>query len=205
LNASSAPLGRRMWTPLPALPLLNIGTPFVESVEHYVARLTWTIGIGVSSILSLDPPYDEPGYPTSRRSSFCGPGTIYKRRISNLQELTGVSTIHCGSFQALDALLASGALQGKQTGRRWCPECFKDWNELNSCEPLQWAIDMRVTCPIHGCKLEDSCQQCGAKQPRRAQYQLRRSCSTCQADLGGNGKFVALPAYTRWQEVNYRG
>src|SRR5690242_14571224 len=106
--------GTRIWTALPPLPLRNIGTPWVESLEHYVSRLARVAGAGMRRLFCLAPPYDEPGrHPLMSRSSFCGPGKTYERRIANLQALTGVSSLSCGTFYTLNALLAEGAVGGK--------------------------------------------------------------------------------------------
>ncbi|MFC5438363.1 TniQ family protein [Rhodanobacter umsongensis] len=189
------------WSVLPPVPLMGVGTALVESVEHYVIRLAWITGTSVKSIVSLPAPFDEPGIrKTTLASSFCGPGKVYKRRIENLEILTGVETIRCGSFYLLDAILTPGAV-GRASGyHRWCPQCYKEWDEATSWEPLQWSIDLRVTCPDHGCDLEDRCRHCGAIQKPSVRYQSRRNCSKCQRSLAGDGAWSVKPRYVSWAE-----
>lgn len=189
------------WSVLPPVPLMGVGTALVESVEHYVIRLAWITGTSVKSIVSLPAPFDEPGIrKTTLASSFCGPGKVYKRRIENLEILTGVETIRCGSFYLLDAILTPGAV-GRASGyHRWCPQCYKEWDEATSWEPLQWSIDLRVTCPDHGCDLEDRCRRCGAIQKPSVRYPSRRHCSKCQRSLAGDGAWSVKPRYVSWAE-----
>jgi len=194
--------GDRFWSPLPPLTLLNLGTPLVESVEHYALRLTATTGIAMRPLISLPPPYDEPGRRQIRlTSSFCGPGKIYRRRIDNLERLTGVTTIHCGSFLVLDSLLAPGAIGRKGGRRRWCPVCYLEWDESTSCECLQWSIDLRVTCPIHRCDLEDECRNCRSTQSTTTPYDRRRHCASCGIHLGAPGRFSPKATYVSWVEA----
>lgn len=193
--------GSTFWSVLPPVPLMGVGTALVESVEHYVIRLAWITGTSVKRIVSLPAPFDEPGIrKTAMASSFCGPGKVYKRRIENLETLTGIKTIRCGSFYALDGVLTSNAI-GRASGyHRWCPQCYKAWDEATSWEPLQWSIDLRITCPDHGCDLEDRCRHCGAVQKPSVRYQSRRNCSKCQRSLAGDGAWSVKPRYASWAE-----
>jgi hypothetical protein len=198
---SSASADKIFWSVLPPVPLMGVGTPLVESVAHYVIRLAWIAGTSVKAIISLPAPFDEPGIrQAARDSSFCGPGKVYKRRIENLETLTGIDNIRCGSFYALDAILTSNAV-GRASGRhRWCPQCYKEWDEATSWEPLQWSIDLRMTCPDHGCDLEDRCRHCGAAQKPSVKYPSRRNCSKCKRSLAGDGVRSLKPRYVSWAE-----
>lgn len=191
----------RLWTALPSLPLRNIGTPLVESAEHYAIRLAWTAGISIRELVRLASPYDEPGtHGINLTSSFCGPGKIYKRRIENLEALTGVENIRCGSFWVLDNLLSKGAVARKAECRRWCPRCFKYWDHELSCEPLLWSVDLTVSCPVHGCDLEDRCGQCGSRQRNCTNYEKRRICRKCKNPLAGEGFSTMRTDYSRWMD-----
>jgi TniQ len=189
------------WRVLPPVPLFGLGTPAVESVEHYVLRLARISGTTPRKIVSLSAPFDEQGArSTASASFFCGPGKIYKRRIENLEALTGVNTIRCGSFYLLDEVLTHKAIGRDSRFRRWCPQCYTEWDESSSWEPLQWLIDLRVTCPIHGCDLEEFCRACGAKQTRYKKHALRRHCSRCKNPLAGSAVTNPRSAYVKWTE-----
>lgn len=198
---SLLPPKAHLWTALPPVPLRNVGTPQVESVAHYVARLAWLTGTSVKRIVSLAAPYDEPGTRQACSSSaFCGPGKVYKRRIQNLEALTGVTTLRCGSLWVLDDLLSSGAVGRSSRLRRWCPRCYLEWDDASSCEPLLWSIDLSVVCHIHGCDLESKCHHCGAGQQHYSRYRRRRHCLTCGTSLAGEGVRTTRSPYSRWVE-----
>jgi hypothetical protein len=189
------------WSVLPPIPLLGVGTPLVESVEHYVTRLAWITGTSVKRILELGLPYKEPGrHRSAMTAAFCGPSISYKLRIANLEALTGIDTIRCGSFYLLDNLLAQGAIGRNSTYHRWCPQCLEEWDEETSWEPLQWSIGLRATCPIHDCDLEDRCRHCNATQKLSVTYLSRRICNACRRSVGGEGKITPKSQYVRWAD-----
>lgn len=190
------------WSVLPPVPLLGVETPLVESVEHYMSRLAWISGTTVHHIISLRAPFDEPGARQAGGvSKFCGPSKTFRRRIENLEALTGIDTIRCGSFLILEEVLAASSMGRDSKKKRWCPICYRRWDEQASWEPLLWNIELQVTCPIHGCLLEKSCPTCGAQQRMSVRYCKRRLCSNCGGSLGGAGKFKARSEYERWTEA----
>lgn len=193
---------RFSWSVLPPLPLMGVGTSQVESVEHYVSRLAWTVGVSVQTLRSLSAPSDDSGSRQVGGSSrFCGPGRYFKGRIENLELLTGVDTIRCGSFWVLDDVLAVTGV-GRNTKRhRWCPQCFLSWDQAHSWEPLAWIVDLQLTCAVHGCDLESQCRDCGSAQYIGKGYLRRRQCQRCQSSLAGRGRNVARPAYFAWTEA----
>ena len=189
------------WSVLPPVTLFGVGTPLVESVDHYVSRLAWITGATKGLIVApWQPSHGMMPANAKSASSFCGPGRFYKQAIRSIETLTGIDTIRCGSFYALDQLLTMKALGRDSRLRRWCPCCFRDWDETTSWELLQWMIDLRVTCPIHGCDLEDACHSCGFKPQRVNSYALRRRCPKCKKHLGHNGVITRKPKYVCWVE-----
>lgn len=189
------------WTVLPPLALFGVGTALVESAEHYAARLAHTIGVSVRVLFSLPPPYDEPGYrQVGGASRFCGPGRGFKRRVENLERLTGTDTIRCGSFWVIDDILAVTGAGRNSKRHRWCPQCFLEWDEATSWEPLIWIVDLQLTCPVHGCDLECLCRNCGSNQNVARDYNQRRRCQRCKASLSGRGKITRRPSYFAWAE-----
>jgi hypothetical protein len=189
------------WSVLPPVPLFGIGTALVESVEHYMSRLAWISGTTVHHIISLSAPFDEPGARQAGGvSKFCGPSKTFRRRIENLEALTGIETIRCGSFYILKDLLAAPSIGRDSKRKRWCPMCYLKWDEQASWEPLLWSIELQVTCPIHGCLLERQCRRCGAQQNVSVRYCRRRSCSSCGESLGNIGVFQERSNYEIWTE-----
>lgn len=203
MSAVASPCDHRApyWSILPPVPLMGVGTCLVESVEHYVSRLAWIAGTTPKQICTLPPPFDEPGAgQPGGVSSFCGPTKAYKHRIKKLEALTGIDTIRCGSFLILDELLASSAMGRNSSRQRWCPECFREWDEERSWEPLIWSVDLLSECPQHGCDLEMHCRHCGSTQNLSARYQHRRKCRKCNSELAGQGRTSDRPAYFAWTD-----
>lgn len=189
------------WSVLPPLSLLGLGTPFVESVDHYVARIAWVIGSTEGKILDLcDPAKVAVPRVAAFPGSFSGADPRCRERIRRLEALTGVDSLRCGSLCALSELLTSRAFGRNSSARRWCPRCFKDWDEVRSWEPLQWMIGLRVTCPVHGCDLEEKCRHCGAVSSTLDHYPLRRNCSACGKSLGHEGLVTRRSKYEIWVE-----
>lgn len=193
---------RFRWSVLPPVLPFGIGTELVESAEHYAARLAWISGSSVPQICRLSFPGGD-----GRRdfvggaNRFCGPGSVYKQRIASLESLTGVDTIRCGTFMVLDKVLCDGAAGGTTGYRRWCPECYLNWDEDDSWEPLVWHVDLVKSCPIHGCDLQDSCCKCGNRQKQVVAYHRRRRCTRCGASLGWPGRFGQRPSYYAWAQT----
>jgi len=173
------------WSVLPALPIRGVGTSLVESAEHYAVRLAWTAGTSLQQLCCLPPPYREN---TSRRvggfSRFCGPGDVYRERVANLERLTGVDTIRCGTFAVLEPVLWPWGSGARTKSRAWCPECYAQWDHDASWEPLIWQEIALQLCPIHSCRIVIECRECGWTQPFAVPYQHRRECSHCGCSLG---------------------
>lgn len=192
---------RFSWSILPPLPLMGVGTPQVESVEHYVSRLAWTVGVSVQTLRSLSAPCDDSGArQVGGASRFCGPGKYFRKRVENLERLTGVDTVRCGSFWVIDDVLAVTGVGRNSKRHRWCPQCFLEWDETHSWEPLAWIVDLQLTCAVHGCDLESQCRDCGSAQYIGKGYPRRRQCQRCQSSLSGRGRNSARPAYFAWTE-----
>lgn len=189
------------WTILPPLRLRNVGTPIVESVEHYAIRLAWVAGVSIGSFAKLAKPFDEPGMQrVFSTTGFCGPGKFYRRRIENLEALTGDSTLRCGSFWKLADILARGSCRPPGE-RQWCPLCYREWDDEKSSEPLLWTLALSKTCAVHGCDLEDRCQKCGSKQGQCLRYERRRQCRNCGDRLSGDGVWSGRTEYWKWVDV----
>lgn len=189
------------WSVLPPVPLLGLGTPLVESAEHYVARLAWISGTSIRQLC---------GYMSCCNgmrqivvgglNKFCGPGSVYKHRVSELEKLTGISTIRCGTFMVLDKVLCEWAIGRTSYRRKWCPECYLRWDQTSSWEPLLWQIELVNKCPIHDCDLVSGCRKCGASQQQVVAYHRRRNCWRCKKSLGRPGRTEQRPSYYAWAQ-----
>lgn len=179
--------GMGIWPILPPLQLRGVGTPFVESYRHYLSRLSAATGVRLQPLVALarnSAPSDV--FDSPARSGWFQVPTALEALLFGLERLTGSPDIRCGSFWVLKNVLRNGAC-GRSTGiRRWCPECYANWNR-DSYELMIWDVAILLNCPIHGCALETSCRVCGAKQSQITIYRRRRHCTRCGAALGGAG------------------
>ncbi len=191
------------WSALPHLPLRGIGTGLAESAEHYCSRVAWFGGTTPRNICELSAiergrTTEDPG----GVSAFCGPSTeSYKERVRLLERLTRSRTARYGSFVVLDDLMSKQALGMIGTLQRWCPECYLEWDEEQSWEPLAWSVALLSACPAHGCDLESRCRSCGSHQRLSAQYEPRKRCRKCKASLSGVGMRTPRPHYLAWADA----
>lgn len=192
------------WSVLPPVPLFGVGTELVESAEHYASRLAWISGIDIDKLCALPEPFRSKGKGgVGGVAKFCGPGPVYRNRIENLEALTGISTIRCGSFLVLHDLLGASSMGRRDERDRWCPECFLKWDEDSSWEPLIWQSDLVTTCPVHGCDLINRCEKCHASRRLTSKYQQRRKCAKCGSGLAGRGRTTKRPGYYKWVQSQF--
>jgi hypothetical protein len=181
------------WTPLPPIELHGLGTSAVESLDHYLARLVWTVGTRACDVLEG---WHVSGMPPV--SAICGPGYVYLSSIADLKRVTGVESLHCGTVYNLGGITERGLRGLAQRERRWCPVCLNDWNHETSYEMLAWHFHLVARCPLHDCILRGRCQRCGQPQRRRTSYALRRHCFHCGASLGGKGEWSKMSSEQAW-------
>lgn len=192
------------WSVLPPVPLFGVGTELVESVEHYASRLAWISGVDIDRLCALPEPFKGKGKGgVGGVEKFCGPGPIYRNRIENLEALTGVETIRCGSFSVLHDLLGASSVGPRDVRDCWCPECFLNWDEDGSWEPLIWQADLVTTCPVHSCDLVNCCEKCHAPRRLSSKYQRRRKCAKCGSSLAGHGRTTKRPGYYQWAQSQF--
>lgn len=194
------------WSVLPPLPLRGVGTFLVESAEHYAVRLAWAAGTTLKQVCSLSPPYKENSSgKVGGFARFCGPGAVYRERVSNLERLTGVDTIRCGTFMVLEPVLWPWGSGARARSRGWCPECYAQWDEDISWEPLIWQEITLQLCPIHSCRIVDTCQRCDGAQPFSSAYQNRRICCRCACSLGWSSAAEAPDPRSMWRTRQLEG
>lgn len=186
------------WTVLPPLELRGVGSPLVESLEHYLARLS--VACATTPRRLAFQVWIASGRKSPARkkrwefndSLQCSPSFN-----SALTDLTGVAHIARGSWQPLSEVLRPGWM-GYSDFRRWCPLCYLNWDHDSSVEPLVWNVAILSRCSIHRCSLVTRCRQCGSSQPRRREYRLRRTCSSCLSPLAYQPAHVPESPIERW-------
>lgn len=188
------------WTVLPPLELRGLGTPLVESLQHYCLRLAWMTGLSLGAITRLassssggiarDGKY---------RNSLCGPGTRFVAITHALERMTGNNDLRHGTLWVLKDVIGGGL--GSHTDfRRWCPTCYAAWGGsiAEIAEPLAWQIGLLGTCLVHGCAIEDKCRLCGSQQNAATPLGRRAFCMKCSGSLAWESQVTQTSDFFRW-------
>lgn len=183
------------WTVLPPLPLHGLGSAMVESLAHYVRRIAWVAGISASRLMAYSG--TRPSKEGDHEKATLTLGRP-ESRIQTLERLTGVEHLRYGTFWVLKNVAGPLFLGRPVSHRRWCTECYAEWNPDESYEPLIWSIGLLSCCPKHGCRLEDRCTSCGALQPAGISLEHRRCCIQCKRGLVDVCRPVVLSARDAW-------
>lgn len=179
-----------IWSALPPIPLLGLGTASVESFQHYLLRMGATCGLSQTQLRALCP--SDAGTPLSNSASSLA-------RLPSIEGLTGNSDLRHGTLW-----LISGALHARTPRpgpRRWCPLCYAEWTEGVSREMLILELDICLVCPVHRCALVTQCPACGACQGSSTAYRKRHVCFRCGAGLGEAVVFPRLDAFETWLQA----
>ena len=187
------------WTVLPPLPLHGLGSAMVESLAHYVRRIAWVAGISASRLMSYSGtgPLGKSAHEEATASRDLTLGRP-ESRILTLERLTGVEHLRYGTFWVLKNVAGPLFLGRPISHRRWCPECYGEWDPEQSYEPLIWSMGLLSCCPKHRCRLEDRCTSCGAIQPAGISLSHRRRCVQCSRSLVDVRRPVVLSARDAW-------
>jgi hypothetical protein len=180
---------------------IGVGTPYVESLTGYVARLAEAHGLppGILVLTEIAPLVKE-GYvfSGSRKDKALekvyGPGN--GMRILNGMDLTAPALVQ--ALEALtqrenlrfltmltwgDVLSSKGLLR---ESRAWCPICYDCWDITGQTvyEPLIWALDVVTVCPLHHYPLKTKCPSCD-KNNWLLEWRSRPGyCTKCRKWLG---------------------
>lgn len=186
---------RGLWTALPAQALGHVATAQVESLEHYVLRMSEVTGLRRASLL-------KPTQIEAVHAAIPQRGLLQhvERSIGAMEHLTGQANLRCGTLWAVSRALSLHGMCAMNRPRRWCPICYAEQEVAGASEPLAWSIRLLQTCPAHGCALVDRCRICGATQPDCDALVQRRQCRQCAASLGwrAGSAHLAQSALERW-------
>jgi len=186
---------------LAPLRLIGQGTPLVESLEHFGARLGHAHNISPAQVLTLARNVARQlHYGTRVRSynytTICGYGPFSAAMVASLTRLTGEPGLAGATFGVLRKVLTetlSGCFHGT---RRWCPQCYQREGD-DRYDLLAWQMITMSHCPRDGRRLESTCPSCGACQPDFRAWEVRNHCQACRAELGHATSLGAAP--TAWE------
>ncbi|MBD2447389.1 TniQ family protein [Nostoc sp. FACHB-152] len=179
---------------------IGIGTPLVESLTGYVARLAEVHCVvpGILMERELAPVVNKAYgganlhkiYTFTR--AFNGTGVMADDLIQALQSLTLrddlklLTMINWSEIFPFINLLRSV--------KAWCPICYQEWYETEKqvYEPLLWSLDVVKVCPHHQQYLSEKCHYCHKGNSLLAWKSRPGYCSKCGQWLGyrENAEFV---------------
>ena len=175
----------------------GVGTPLLESLSGYLARVCEARSISVVEVLDVFVrPLVSPKLLRSRghlprylkmhiASDFDGMTWRAQAAVGALEVLTEEAdlAVHtCLSWRRLFTPRSSGAIHGR---KRWCALCFEAWERGGSepWEPLLFRLRPVERCPIHRVRLSERCASCRCTQPMVAQRVPLSYCHHCGVRL----------------------
>ena len=200
---------------------VGVGTPDVESLTSYLARLALAHSVSprtllVEAVLPLVGRSDLSKATDNSLSAFWmadsralnGTGTIARVWSQALATLTGRTDLpHLTLLTWRDVFPTRGLLRRI---RAWCPACYEEWRRDGSAiyDPLRWALAVVIGCPRHRRLFRQACPHpdCRKSQPLLASCAIPGHCAACggwlgasvETDLAGEGLSAETVAWQRW-------
>lgn len=149
---------------------IGIGTPQVESLTSYVARLAEAHRVQPRHLVAREilPLLDRPSlehipFPSllnilcNKTHAHSGLGTLARDLVRALETLTGRHDLHFLTLLPWAEVLSTQQLQRRT--RAFCPACFEEWRQAGQViyEPLLWTLAPIVACPRHQQRLRLTC------------------------------------------------
>ncbi|MGY1423723.1 TniQ family protein [Bacillus cereus] len=176
----------------------GLGTPYVESLTSYIARLAYEHSVTpgtlirrlITSYLTVKHLKDNymKGSISKDTSTLCSIGTGSEDIISVLEMLTGRKDIIFTTLMSLKGLLYGENIISQY--KKWCPECLQEFRDKNGIvyELLIWQIISINHCSKHRCKLKTKCHNCNKKLKSMHSKYIVGFCHYCNAWLGEKNK-----------------
>ncbi len=178
------------------LPPVGVGTPFVESLTSYIARLAQSHSVFPSVLISKEiTPYLKKVFAkrlSSRRlralfdraRALNGTGDIAMDFVQALETLTLRSDLCFLTLLSCASILPPRGLF--RAYKAWCPACYQNWHLFRQViyEPLLWAIETVKVCPQHHQPLCFYCPYCHKQLPLLEWHSRSGYCSICGEWLG---------------------
>ena len=176
----------------------GVGTPLLESLSGYLARVCEARSISVTDALDvfvrplvspklLRSSSHLPRYLKNHiASDFDGMTWRAHAAVRALEVLTGETdlAVHtCLSWRELFTPRSSGAI--RDTHKRWCALCFDAWDREGTepWEPLLFRLGPVERCPIHRIRLSECCASCHRTQQMVIQRVPLSYCHHCGTRL----------------------
>lgn len=190
---------------------LGVGSPYVESLTGYIARLAAAHSVSPGTLVSHEllsriraaspAPIAETSTTFIYESQVLnGTGETSRKWVQLLQRLTGVSLLDKLTLLTWQQVISQQSLFRRT--RAWCPSCYEGWRQakLPIYEPLLWTIRSVSHCPLHRRALKEQCPQCHRTMHPLSARSRPGYCSRCRGWLGESGTLAATA-----NEVNRDG
>jgi len=178
---------------------IGVGTPLVESLTSYIARLAAAHHVYPRSLVFHEmAPYLHPlaqarTEETKRgsmsrllqaSSQWNGPTESAKEMIEVLSRLTEREDLHWLTGLPLAEVCSSNGLF--RHTRVWCPSCLEMWREQSMplYEQLLWCLECVTLCPVHRQWMQESCPY--------------SDCTRSSPPLTGRSEVGYCPWCNRW-------
>lgn len=196
---------KRIPTVLYSLQPIGVGTPFVESLSSYLARLAAAHMLPVSTLLRQVIANHLPKASHNLHqiighqriiANMDGLGSDAAAFVDVLEKLTGQSNLHKLTMLPLSNLIADHKLLSGVSA--WCPDCLGKQRTAGGpiYRPLLWSLQDFKKCPIHRNMLIKACPYCKADSPIIAFKTVIGYCHRCNAWLGSGTEGRARATYS---------
>ena len=182
---------------------IGIGTPNVECLTGYIARLARAHGVIPHQLVmrqlapqlgrkQLTEPVNR-GFPTFWKT--CAPalnsfGRMSTDMVNVLQSLTLRQDLISLTMLTWRDIFPSRGLIHRN--RVWCPICYETWRQTGKIvyDPLLWTLDVMTVCTKHRCYLRNTCHSpdCQSSQLFLDSHSVPGYCSRCGRWLGMDPK-----------------
>ena len=188
----------------------GVGTPLVECLSGYLARVCEARSISVVDALDLFVRPLSPGKFLRDRvqlprylmsviaGDFDGMTSRTDTAIAALQTLTGEPDLAKHTCVPWRGLFSVRSFAGVGVRRkRWCTLCFDAWNRTGSepWEPLLFRLEPVRRCPIHRVRLSERCPRCERTQPVVTQRVPLSYCHNCGRPLHVGAPLPVSPCF----------
>lgn len=174
---------------------IGIGTPEVECLTSYIARLAAGHCVSPRKLLYKEvlAPSGKNTIHYSTSSEFSaslinGMGQLAGLTVEVMEQLNLRYDLRHTTTLIWDKVLSTHLLL--RTKKAWCPICYGEWLNVGRpiYDPLIWAFKIISVCPRHQEPLCQACPHCSRKLPFITTFSYPGFCSKCQAWLGATLK-----------------
>lgn len=205
---------------------VGMGTPYVESLTSYIARLAAAHSVHPRNLLLCEvAPYlnglSHAKTDESKRGAMSrllamsavwnGTTASANSMVQGLVRLSGRSDLHFLTLLPFAEVFSQRKLLRRS--RAWCSRCFETCREAKSpiYEPLLWSLESVSICHVHGQRLQLSCphSDCARMSPPLGARSQPGYCLWCNRWLGApfhwHGSIPGYWANEEWKQQQWVG